>query len=100
MPREELKLKITPSGDMDPDQNVTISSDVPLVPVDTAHIHLYSHPENDSLWYAERYELRKIDSQSYRLLAEWRPGMEYSLEADSATFASLYGEVSKSLSLG
>lgn len=100
MPREELKLKITPSGDMDPDQNVTISSDVPLVPVDTAHIHLYSHPENDSLWYAERYELRKIDSRSYRLLAEWRPGMEYSLEADSATFASLYGEVSKKLKLG
>ena len=100
MPVEELKLKVIPAGDLDPDQNVTISSDVPLMPVDTAHIHLYSHPENDSLWYAERYELQKIDSRNYRLLAEWRPGMEYSLEADSATFASLYGEVAKKLKLG
>lgn len=100
MPVEELKLKVIPAGDLDPDQNVTISSDVPLMPVDTAHIHLYSHPENDTLWYAERYELHKIDSRTYRLLAEWRPGMEYSLEADSATFASLYGDVAKKLKLG
>lgn len=100
MPPVELKLKVTPSGDLDPDQNVTLSSDVPLMPVDTAHIHLYSHPEKDSLWYAERYELHKIDSRTYRLLAEWRPGMEYSLEADSTTFASLYGDVSKKLKIG
>lgn len=79
---------------------MTLSSDVPLMPVDTAHIHLYSHPEKDSLWYDERYELHKIDSRTYRLLAEWRPGMEYSLEADSTTFASLYGDVSKKLKIG
>lgn len=100
MPPEELKLNISPSGDMNPDQNVTIQSEVPLLPVDTAHIHLYSHPEKDSLWYRERYELDKVDNRTYRLLAEWRPGMEYSLEADSATFVSLYGEVSAKIKQG
>ena len=100
MPREALKLRVTPSGDMDPDQNVIISADVPLQAVDTTHIHLYSHTEKDSLWYAERYELKKIDTRNYRLLAEWRPGMEYSLEADSATFVSIYGDVSGKLKQG
>lgn len=92
MPREELKLAFTPSGDMDPDQNVLIKSGVPLNDVDTAHIHLYSHPANDSLWYRERYELERLDVCTFRLKAEWRMQTEYSFEADSATFASIYGK--------
>lgn len=100
MPPEELKLDIPPSGDMNPDQNVTIRAGIPLLPVDTAHIHLYSHPEKDSLWYRESYELDKVDNRTYRLLAEWKPGMEYSLEADSATFVSIYGEVSTKIKQG
>lgn len=100
MPPEELKLDISPSGDMNPDQNVTIRAGIPLLPVDTAHIHLYSHPEKDSLWYRESYELDKVDNRTYRLLAEWKPGMEYSLEADSATFVSIYGEVSTKIKQG
>lgn len=93
MPREELKLAITPSGEMDPDQNVTIQAEVPLMPVDTAHVHLFSHSEKDSLWYAERYEFERVDNRTYRLKAEWKPAMEYSLEADSMAFASIYGDV-------
>ena len=64
---------------MDPDQNVTIVSPLPLNPVDTAHVHLYSHPTNDSVWYRERFELERINDETYRLKAEWRPGTEYSL---------------------
>ena len=100
MPLPELKLNITPTGDMDPDQNVTIFSPLPLNPVDTARVHLYSHPTNDSVWYRERFELERINDETYRLKAEWRPGTEYSLEADSATFSSIYGDVSKTLKLG
>lgn len=100
MPREELKLAITPSGDMDPDQNITIKADVPLNDVDTAHVHLFSHPANDSLWYRERYELERLDVGTFRLKAEWRPETEYSLEADSATFSTIYGDVSGKLKQG
>lgn len=91
MPRETLQLSFSPSGDMDPDQNITIRSSVPLNDVDTAHVHLYSHPANDSLWYKERYDLQRMDVCTYLLKAEWRPETEYSLEADSATFSSIYG---------
>lgn len=100
MPREELKLSISPSGDMNPDQNVTLKSEVPLNPVDTAHIHLFSHPENDSLWYPERYELERVNAETYQLKAEWRPGTEYSLEADSAAFSTIYGLVSAKIKQG
>ena len=100
MPRETLKLNITPNGEMAPDENVTIQSTVPLNAVDTAHIHLYSHPEGDSLWYRERYELERINDETYRFKAAWRPGNEYSLEADSATFSSIYGDVSAKIKQG
>ena len=100
MPIEALKLNIVPGGDMDPDQNVRITAQVPLLAVDTAHIHLYSHPPEDSLWYPERYELSKHNSKDYELRAEWRPGYEYSLEVDSATFVSIYGLASGPIKQG
>ena len=53
MPEEPLKLEITPSGDMDPDQNISIVAKEPLKDVDTNHVRLFSHPSGDSLWYKE-----------------------------------------------
>lgn len=100
MPPEELKLTFKPSGALDPDENVKIISEVPLNDVDTTHIHLYSHPENDSLWYREKFQMERINDLSYLFKAEWRPDMEYSLEADSATFTTIYGQVSKKIKQG
>jgi uncharacterized protein (DUF2141 family) len=100
MPPEELKLSVSPAGDMDPDQNLTILSPQPLENVDTAHIHLYVHQPEDSLWYPERYELIRRNSLTYTVRAEWRPEMEYSFEVDSATFRSIYGIPAKSMKVG
>ena len=38
--------------------------------------------------------------REYRLRAEWRPGVEYSLEIDSAAFEDIYGLVSDPIKLG
>ena len=100
MPPPELALTVKPSGEMSPDQNVTIKSELPLMPVDTARVHLYSHPAGDSLWYREPYELTRVDDQTYRLRAAWRPDTEYSLEADSAAFTSIYGDTGRRLKQG
>lgn len=100
MPREALKLGITPSGEMDPDQNVTIASPEPLSTVDTAHIHLYSKPSGDSLWYREPFEMHRKDAATYILKAAWRPETEYSFEADSASFTSIYGLVCPPVKVG
>lgn len=93
MPPEALNLTFEPSNSLDPDQNVTITSSTPLIPVDTSMVHLYSHQQNDSLWYKEPYELRRLSDMRYELRAAWRPDMEYSLETDSAAFQDIYGAV-------
>lgn len=100
MPAEPLKLEITPSGDMDPDQNVSLVSKEPLMNVDTMHVRLFSHPAGDSLWYREPYELQRVSNEEYRLKAAWKPGTEYSLEADSTAFQTIYGAVSGKLKQG
>ena len=100
MPPEPLMIKIWPNGDMDPDQNVLITAESPLNEVDTAFIHVYSHPTGDSLWYRERFELERRNSMNYVLKAEWRPDTEYSIEADSATFVNIYGLASKPIKQG
>ncbi|PVX57883.1 Ig-like domain-containing protein [Hallella colorans] len=100
MPKEQLKLTISPSGEMDPDQNVNILSDVPLLEVDTAMLHLYSKPEGDTLWYREPYEMSRRTPLNYVVKASWRPGSEYSFEADSTAFKNIYGLASNRLKQG
>ena len=100
MPEEPLKLEITPSGDMDPDQNLSIVAKEPLKDVDTNHVRLFSHPSGDSLWYKEPYELKRISNEEFQVKAAWKPGTEYSFEADSTAFETIYGTMSGKLKQG
>ena len=100
MPEEPLKLEITPSGDMDPDQNISIVAKEPLQDVDTNHVRLFSHPSGDSLWYKEPYELKRISNEEFQVKAAWKPGTEYSFEADSTAFETIYGTMSGKLKQG
>ena len=100
MPEEPLKLEITPSGDMDPDQNISIVAKEPLKDVDTNHVRLFSHPSGDSLWYKEPYELKRISNEEFQVKAAWKPGTEYSFEADSTAFETIYGTMSGKLKQG
>ena len=99
-PKEPLKLEITPSGDMDPDQNISIVAKEPLKDVDTNHVRLFSHPSGDSLWYKEPYELKRISNEEFQVKAAWKPGTEYSFEADSTAFETIYGTMSGKLKQG
>ena len=100
MPEEPLKLEITPSGDMDPDQNISIVAKEPLKDVDTNHVRLFSHPSGDSQWYKEPYELKRISNEEFQVKAAWKPGTEYSFEADSTAFETIYGTMSGKLKQG
>ena len=66
----------------------------PLQHCDTAAVHLYSMI--DSVWYESDCRMVPIPNQirNYQILADWRPGVEYSLEVDSAAFIDIYGKVS------
>ncbi len=100
MPPVMLEPKYEVASEPDPDKNVTITVPTPLAKIDTACIHLYS--KHDTLWYRAPYVLRPKEglSRAYELLGEWRPGIEYSLEIDSAAFTDIYGKVSAAFKQG
>lgn len=100
MPAAALEPKFLSSSSLDPDQNVLVEMPAPLEHCDTAAIHLYV--KHDTLWYSARKEWERAEGhlRRYRLLAEWRPGLEYSLEIDSAAFRDIYGNVSAPITQG
>ena len=110
MPMPCLEPKISAESSLDPDRNIRFDFDTPLASVDTSKIHLYA--KHDTLWYTAnlRFEpvMQKLSTdsvpvsslRSYVFRAEWRPGIEYSLEIDSAAFTDIYGTVSRSIKRG
>ena len=98
MPRKHLEMKITPGSQMTPLQRIKIEVPVPLARCDTSVLHLYS--QIDTVWYNAPYTFRQLTPRTFEITADWREGVEYSLEADSAAFESIYGVVSKALKQG
>ena len=95
-----LEVKYDAPASMDPDKIVRIEMPTPLQHCDTAGVHLYSMI--DSVWYESDCHMVPIPNQirNYQLLADWRPGIEYSLEVDSAAFIDIYGKVSDAFKQG
>lgn len=95
-----LKTEIVIPSKMAPNQNITLRFETPLQKLDTAAIHLYS--KIDSLWYVSPMEIvtEGLPPRTYMIKGEWRPGIEYSLEIDSAAFTDIYGTVSDPVTQG
>lgn len=95
-----LAIDIKASGNMAPDQNITLISPAPLARLDTAAIHLYT--KIDTLWYNAKMKIlpNGYSKCQYTIMAEWRQGCEYSLEADSAAFTDIYGNTSQPIKKG
>ncbi len=100
MKPEALAPVYSQLGEMDPDKNITIKLPTPLAKLDTAGIHLYS--KHDTLWYKAPFKFRPVASipRTYEIVGEWKPGVEYSLEVDSAVFTDIYGKVSNPMKQG
>lgn len=94
MPADALEPKYDIPSSMSPDKNIFIEMPAPLEKYDTAAIHLYS--KQDSVWYKATFLFRQCKNKlrTYQLIGEWRPGVEYSIEIDSAAFTDIYGKVS------
>ena len=93
-PVKPLEMKVTAPSSMDPDGKVTIEMPAPLQRCDTAAVKLYSMI--DSVWYESTCRMEPIpySLREFEIKADWRPGIEYSLEIDSAAFEDIYGRVS------
>ena len=94
MPVKPLEPKFDAPSSMDPDKIVGVEMPTPLQHCDTAAVHLYSMI--DSVWYESSCRMVPVPNKirNYEILADWRPGIEYSLEVDSAAFIDIYGKVS------
>ena len=98
MPVDPLKFKINVSSQMDPQQRITFEMPEPLARCDTSAVHLYCMI--DSVWYRVPHETVQTRVRLYELKAEMTPGVEYSLEIDSAAFQGIYGQVSDAVKQG
>lgn len=101
LPRENiLAPKVEIPSKMSPTQNVMLKFPTPLAHIDTAAIHLYS--KIDTLWYRSPVQITSEDlpPRNYCIKGEWRPGVEYSLEIDSAAFVDIYGNVTDEIKNG
>ena len=98
MPCKPLVPKVSASGQIDPTERIRFEMPTPLSRCDTASVHLYSMI--DSVWYRAPHLFRQTGTRTYELLAEWRLGVEYSLEIDSAAFVSIYGLASNAIKKG
>ena len=96
--QKEQEKKKKPGSQMTPLQRIKIEVPVPLARCDTSVLHLYS--QIDTVWYNAPYTFRQLTPRTFEITADWREGVEYSLEADSAAFESIYGVVSKALKQG
>ena len=94
MPVKPLEPKFDAPSSMDPDKIVGVEMPTPLQHCDTAAVHLYSMI--DSVWYESSCRMVPVPNKirNYEILADWRPGIEYSLEVDSAAFIDIYGKAS------
>lgn len=100
MPAEPLNAEWKAPSVMNPDQNIFVELPAPLKSADSTMIHLYS--KHDTLWYRAPHLFRQMKNEprKYELLGEWHPGIEYSLEVDSAAFTDIYGRVSEKYKQG
>ncbi len=98
MPIEHLNIKLSKNGSMAPNENIYFEFPIPLNSYQPDSVHLYSMI--DSVWYVAPHLFEQVNVRTFVLKAEWRQGVEYSLEIDSAAFESIYGLVNKPVKTG
>lgn len=90
-----LVVKIRPSGALDPNKNVSVEAEEPILEVDTSRIHLYHM--KDSTLYEEPFLFVSTPGKksSYTLYAEWKPNERYTFMMDSLAMRSILGKFSR-----
>lgn len=88
-----FKYQIDASGSVNPENNVTISFDYPIVEMDSARISLVRYGEGEDM-YRVRYEIRQDTTslQKWVLSAQWMPGQKYQLLIPDSVFLDVAGQ--------
>lgn len=92
-----MSAQLSNYGNMAPNQNITITFPQPVEKIDSS---LFSFQKKvDTLWVDEPYLFLPVEGQlrSYRLYAEWKPGVEYKFLADTAAFTDIFNTESNQI---
>lgn len=92
-----LEISVSPSGGLNPNENVTLRSKEPILEIDTSHVHF--SVKQDSNWIPEPHLFLPVknDRYAYRLYAEWESNKTYQLIVDSAAIVSVLGHSTKTI---
>ena len=102
MPKEKTEFapRLSANGNISPDTRIFMNMVHPLEKCDTSRVHLYY--KKDSTWYRTQFQFIPVPGNmlSYELKTRWTPGTEYSFEADSSAFVTIYDYKSTPLKQG
>ena len=93
-----FKYNLSARGEINPEDNVTISFDYPLVEMDSSRISLVRFGEGEDM-YRVRYELRRdsVDIRKWMLSAQWIPEQKYQLVIPDSVFLDVAGQRNDSI---
>ena len=90
-PLEFLKMNCSANATLAPNQNVTLTFDVPIESIDLEGIHLNLIVDSTATPAPFLLEPVADNIMARQVLAEWRPEQKYQLVIDSASVHNIYG---------
>ena len=93
-----FKYNLSARGEINPENNVTISFDYPLVEMDSSRISLVRFGQGEEM-YRVRYDLRRdsSDIRKWVLSAQWMPSEKYRLVIPDSVFLDVAGQRNDSI---
>ena len=93
-----FKYDLKAKGDVNPEENISISFDYPIVEMDSARISLIRYGEGEDR-YRVKYNLRQdtLDMKRWILSAAWTAGQKYELVIPDSVFLNVAGERNDSI---
>lgn len=93
-----FKYNLSAKGDVNPEENISISFDYPIVQMDSARISLVRLGENEDM-YRVRYDISQdsVDMRKWIISAQWQPEQKYRIVIPDSVFLNVAGQRNDSI---
>ncbi len=92
-----LESQIKPNGTIDPNQNITITFNQPIVSFDSTAVKFVQKVDSNFVSMPYMLLADSVNPRQYTLYAEWEPKKAYQLVIDSMAFQGVLGDYSKTI---
>lgn len=93
-----FKYNLSARGEINPENNVTVSFDYPIIAMDSSRISLFRLGEGEDV-YRVRYGLERdsVDVRKWTISAQWVPEQKYQLVIPDSVFVDVAGQRNDSI---